>query len=519
MNHFLFGNIFMSKASNSLKLLKIKHILFFAIILLIQPQWVSAQDNDRKIVQISDQNQKEIMINIAAEVVRSSKDLSQIWPGYWPEDQAFILKISDKGALLIAPSHGLNSFKPISDNQLPDELHGKSYFHEGNLDGAVQPFILNYDIGDDRTTILVNAGGFSRVNIISLLLHEQFHAYQDQAYIDDSKFPSINPSDIKDRVGFATLAEIERRILIDALSEKNAAKRLEILHHYFIIRQYRENIVPQIAVDTEQYLERLEGVAEYVSKVGESIIYKSGEQGLRQSLIKSLKSDLLEIGSSYTTALFRNRSYQTGAALTYLLDFHNDGDWKKKIENGSFVDELLEGSIDISTHITIDAIYKKYGYDEIYNEFETIISKINEAEINSVDSFINSKSHRLVIDSRLAHNNRVSGFTATNMSPLEGGAIALGTAKLYNKIADGFSLTVKEQPMLLQGNIITIILSNLPQISDTQIYETGEYHLDNIHIADNGIELKIDIPLILTIADNVMTIKILETDKKSDEKI
>lgn len=519
MNHFLFGNIFMSKASNSLKLLKIKHILFFAIILLIQPQWVNAQDNDRKIVQISDQSQKEIMINIAAEVVRSSKDLSQIWPGYWPEDQAFILKISDKGAVLIAPSHGLNSFKPISDNQLPDELHGKAYFHEGKLEGAIKPFILDYDISDDRTAILVNAGGYSRKNIISLLLHEQFHAYQDQAYIDDSKFPSINPSDIKDRVGFATLAEIERRILIDALSEKNAAKRLEILHHYFIIRQYRENIVPQIAVDTEQYLERLEGVAEYVSKVGESIIYKSGEQGLRQSLIQSLKSDLLEIGSSYNSGLFRGRSYQTGGALTYLLSLYNKNDWQKRIENGAFVDDLLMEYIDTSTHIPIDVIYKKYGYDEIYQRFETIISKINETEIKSVEDFLATKAHRLVIDTEFVSAKKIAGFSAENSFPLGKAILAISNAIVYNSMFDGYSLTVKEQPMLLDNSKVIILLSSLPKISGTKTYAMGEYYLDDIRIADNGIELKIDIPLILTIADNVMTIKILETDKKSDEKI
>lgn len=512
-------DIFMFIVSNELKIFRTKYILFIIMILLIQPQLVSAQDNNSKTVKTSDQSQKEKMISIAAEVVRSSKELSQIWPGYWPEDQAFIFKIADEGALLIAPSHGLNSFKPISDQQLPDELHGKAYFHEGKLEGAIKPFILDYDIGDERTALLLNVEDNNRSNIISLLLHEQFHAYQNQAYIDDLDFPSLNPSDIKDRVGFATLAEIERRILIDALSEKNARKRLEILQRYFIIRRRRESTAPQVAIKNEKFFERSEGVAEYATKVGKMIINDTGDQGLRHSLIKYLKNDLLDNETSYNSGLFRGRSYQTGGALTYFLSLYNKSDWQKRIENGEFVDDLLMEYIDTSTHIPIDVIYKKYGYDEIYQRFETIISKINETEIKSVEDFLATKAHRLVIDTKFVSAKKIAGFSAENSFPLGKAILAIFNAIVYNSMFDGYSLTVKEQPMLLDNGKVIILLSSLPKISGTKTYAMGEYYLDTIRIADNGIELKIDIPVLLTITDNVMTIKILETDKKSDEEI
>lgn len=229
---------------------------------------------------------KAQVIALAARLARAAPQLSRIWPGYWPEEQAFIVHVRGQGAVLVSPAGPAAGFVPMDGSDVPPELAGRAYYHEGTMEGATRPFVLGYPVAEGRTAVLVNAHP-SAEETASLILHEQFHAYQSSAFKGrDDQF--VDPLAVRDRVAFAAAAQTEKRILAAALSAKTAKERKELLRHYFALRRERESTVPPALRLVEQGFERTEGTAKYVDRVGHAILFGNGMADLEPLLIAEL---------------------------------------------------------------------------------------------------------------------------------------------------------------------------------------------------------------------------------------
>src|SRR5690606_4147256 len=73
----------------------------------------------------------------AERVERHADALSLLWPGYWPQDQPFILYAPDIGAV-------------FGGERLP----GTPRFRPGRLEGAEFHFVLDYPSGVPNTVLL-----------------------------------------------------------------------------------------------------------------------------------------------------------------------------------------------------------------------------------------------------------------------------------------------------------------------------------------------------------------------------
>ncbi len=462
---------------------------------------------------------KDNSIALANDIIRSRVKLSKIWPGYWPKNQSFIINMPNKGALLITEDSNPESFKPMKKAELPDSLHGITYFHDSSLPDVVLPFYLNYSIGGGRTAILVNTPNKNSnyINPIdgikSLLFHEQFHAYQSHAFINDS-FINVKPADIKNRVDFAVSAEIERRILIHALSTDNKRLQIQLLKNYFTIRRTRESNNPDKVAKAEKQFERYEGTAEFAEQSALAIIDGGSDSIIRASLIKELEKNLISNGGIYTTTWIRSKSYGIGAALTYFIDKYDNKHWHSKIENGVLLDQYLESLLSLNFNEkpckSSDKIYKEYDYKNIYNSFRPVIVKNEKLEIKTVEEFLSLTPYKVVLDLNFNNDKSTTGFTGENMFPLDTNTIAISNAILFNSVSDSHSITVKNHPVLLENKRYTVLLLSPPSITNNKHLPFGQHKLQNIKISMDDIDVIFHKESLVNIEKNTMTIKLLE---------
>ncbi len=462
---------------------------------------------------------KEQIIALAGDIVQSTPQISKIWSGYWPEDQAFIINIRGQGALLISSGSKPESFIPISESELPDSLVGKATYHEGMLKDVPRPFYTNYDIGNGESAVLVNVNlsdfgsKLFLSNIRSLILHEQFHAYQDRQFLNE-KYADYTPNDIRDRVNFAVSAHIERQILIDAIKAHNKDEQIAYIHRYFAMRRLREETnLANIAI-AERGFERSEGTAEFAERSALSIISGGDDTMLQESLIEGLQEDLLREGGIFNSIFIRSKSYHNGAALAYLISQYDDGDWQQKIEQGTNLDVHLESLIApikaANRNDLIKAAYAQYDYDKLYQKFQPIIAERAKQEIKTPEEFFALRPYRVAIDLTATKGKSSAGFSAISMFELGQDLTAITNASIFNTAGDGYSITSKNQPILFGYKKYTILMSEQPKIIGHDKYADGEYRLGGLEISDQGVDIKLMHPVLVTTEANVMTITILE---------
>ncbi len=462
---------------------------------------------------------KEQIIALAGDIVQSAPQISKIWSGYWPVSQAFIINIRGQGALLISSGSKPESFIPISESKLPDSLVGKATYYEGMLKDVPQPFYLNYDIGNDQSAVLVNINPSDfetelfLSNIRALILHEQFHAYQNMQFLSE-EYADYTPNDIRDRANFAVSAHIERQILIDAIKASSKDEQIAYLHRYFAMRRLREETnLANIAI-AEQVYERSEGTAEFAERSALTIISGGDDAMLRELLIEGLQEDLLREGSIFNSIFIRSKSYHNGAALAYLISQYDDGDWQQKVEQGTNLDTHLESLIApikaVNRNDLIAAAHAQYDYDSLYQKFQPIIAKRAKQEIKTPKEFFALRPYRVAIDLTATKGKTSAGFSASGMFELGQDLTAITNASIFNSAGDGYSIASKNQPILLGNKKYTILMSEQPKIIDHDEYTDGEYRLDGLKISDQGVDIQLTQLVSVVIEANVMTITILE---------
>jgi hypothetical protein len=453
------------------------------------------------------------MISTAAQIVRSSDSLSRIWPGYWPEDQAFIIHADGVGALLISPGARPASFEPMPDPALPEELKGRAYFHEGTLGGASRPFVIGYPIGDGKTALLANREP-DPMRTITLILHEQFHGYQAKAFKGGER-QFVDPLAVKDRVSFAAAAEVERSFLSAALSKGNAGAKRQLLQQYFAVRREREQAMPAEVVKVEQGFERSEGTARYVDMAGRSMVAGGGEAQMLSLLDEALQQKLATQTGAFSTIWFRTRSYATGAALTYLISKSGVPDWRAEIESGATPDLVLErivGRLPQKERRNLaKAARNRFGYQAKLRELEPLIRAAERGEIKSVSEFLALAPYQVAIDLGAAGASARPGFHAKDMTLLSPSTTALPVAFRFNASGDSFSITSKDLPVLMESRRYTILLKSAPTIEGLGPLPSSELRLEKLKLSGEGLDVTVDRPVIVSVAaPNRLVLKLIE---------
>jgi hypothetical protein len=192
----------------------------------------------------ADPASQEELEAVARRVLAHEDALSRLWPGFWPPGQPFIIHHPDTGAVFAGQA------SPAGPE-----------FRPGALPGAHSGYELDYPSGAPDTVALKYG---EDVADLSTLFHEQFHDYQRDAFrwIGGGHEEFVDVSLIPDRAGFAAAAEIERRVLVDALTARRPAERRRFARAYLALREHRLGaLAPEVAA-AEAHREWTEGTAE-----------------------------------------------------------------------------------------------------------------------------------------------------------------------------------------------------------------------------------------------------------------
>ncbi|PTB86011.1 hypothetical protein C9940_04145 [Pseudidiomarina aestuarii] len=264
-------------------------------------------------------------------------ELDNVWPGYRVSERGFGIIDYQSRIILLGdvPEHpdfrkqenGLS----VSTDTYPD---------------LVSSYYIERDVLPNYRATLVNSSVSANTRM-SFLFHEDFHGYQDEAFVGEMAatlaYADIGSMDI---VNLLAAIQFEKALLTETIANLET-DALEYLGLYIALRQWREKQLPQSFISTEQSIERKEGSALWLEAQVEEIL--SPPKTVSGSIIKKLNLSTGAINDDLSARLFSQRLYGTGAALLQVLDqFTERRSWQTELEDGSAPFTLVKEIMDLS---------------------------------------------------------------------------------------------------------------------------------------------------------------------------
>jgi hypothetical protein len=326
---------------------RIRTLVFSAATFLAAPLWqdgLSAQDTRYQRVQPL---QSELAA-VADAIVKSSPGISLIWPGYWSNNESFLLISPSGGMLLVTDSAAPAEFIAVPSSTNASSLVGRAYSRDGALPGS-QPgtFPGTYGIAGHSTYALPPMGStlFRRV---SFYTHEAFHYHQRQGFRAWASTPEdsimglsptsalLDTSIMRDST-FRSRLRGEDELLRNIASEQSPSALRDLLRQYLAARMERVRGRPDVLAIERRY-ERREGTATYVGCRAAEVAFP-GVDAFVECILRHLGEELAT--DDPVLHLLRWRPYSVGAVLCLALDRLEVPSWKAAVAGGDRLDEII----------------------------------------------------------------------------------------------------------------------------------------------------------------------------------
>ena len=380
--------------------------------------------------------------------VRSSV-LANLWPGYWPHGQGYVLYERGVGAVFGGRAAAAG----------PE-------FRVGDLENVRFGFVLDY-AGGPPNTVLFEVEGPD--DDLSTLFHEQFHDFQNDAFHwtrgGGGEFVDLEL--IPDLASYTADLAFERNILALALAAESPDERRRLARAYIALRRERQQDLAEPIINVEAYRELIEGTADLIGNSAAAIIHDAPPDSVRRQIVDSLNTPLVSDAGGYSTAVFRNRAYGVGAAIGWLLDEWIGAGWKGRAAAGESLDVLLEGAIGAATSRDLPALRRQHGYEALKQTIAATLAA--HPPVLGVESFLAKSRHRLVVTLEYPASQRGSVSFSGAMTPLAQNTIALSNALEFSTTSVGAVLQVRNRPVLIENSQrdqrrsdrITVLLDSL----------------------------------------------------------
>lgn len=315
------------------------------------------------------------LIRAARAVREAGPRLDEVWPDFWPAGHPVLL-YREGVALLVddgrerAPA----GWRRVPDVGLPRVLNGRAFRHSGPLDGLTGNFDMDYRV-DGRTTAAAIPWSGDVLETLEVLYHEQFHELQQRGFAPTRGAGGLGlqveafvpPAAVADP-SFRARAEVERRILRDAMAAETAGQRKALLRSYLAVRSRRMGSAPGEVRRAEINIERKEGSAKYVGLAAAVLAADAPRSAVREELddYLAMALDSASLGES-AYAGFRARLYGTGGVLAWLLEELAPG-WREELAAGAPFPELVGEAVAFdsgrASELAREAL-ARYGYPEL----------------------------------------------------------------------------------------------------------------------------------------------------------
>lgn len=337
---------------------------------------INSDEAASRVAQLQDADSN--LINIAAIMVRAEPKVSRVWTGFWRKDQPFLLLRPTESALLISSQKPPDLYIPLTKSTIPPELLGRVYLRQVYPpEFGKNSFATVYKIDNNIVVPALEPKGSNLFNQLDFYYHEAFHGYQEQNFTPASneprakfKQPSVDPTHIA-APDFAAMAEVERRILINALDVSPGKNLRSLLRQYLAVRRMRSKGLSDV-IARERLMERTEGTAEFVGCSAATLATNAPASRLRDCIREELTTPLDSFGNfpESDARLMRWRLYGTGAAIALLLD-RLGVQWRQQLQQikDASLDEILARAVKFDS--SKSSALAKEALDRF--EFEEII--------------------------------------------------------------------------------------------------------------------------------------------------
>jgi len=322
------------------------------------------------------------LIQMASAIVESTPEVARVWPGFWSNDQAFLLLRPTETALLIASRTPPDEYEAVPESVLPEQLIGRVYLRKEYPPGLDEnTFDTRYPVERDTIPALEPKGStlFGRADFY---MHEAFHGYQRANWVEtpgDTMSvkpgqPLVEPSHIKSSE-FRAQGEVERQILNSALEVSSKDSLHALMQNYLAVRRMRTNGLDDVNA-IERRMERREGTAQYVGCYSASNVANVPEKRALSCIQEELTTPLDSMRNfpEADARLMRWRQYGTGGALSVILNRLGAENWKERVAEGAALDEVLSNVIgyDPKQHESLARqALKSFNYTELLQEADS----------------------------------------------------------------------------------------------------------------------------------------------------
>lgn len=450
-----------------------------------------------------------VLLDAADRVVEAAPRLSGVWPGFWSQPHPFLLH---RGPVAVLVSHREpgGDWRAIPDRSLPGSLQGLAYGRLGTLPGLADDYDMHYRTGG----LTVEAAAWDRdvPNTLETLFHEWFHIFQERHFAglrpeEDSKLPP----QVYASPRFRALADVERRLLLDAVPLQDADSVRSLVHDYLAVRAERTGEVTGQVRSAETNIERKEGTAALVGVEAASLATGDGgavrvQRRLREFLSMSMDSLSGAYGSPY--AGFRFRLYGTGTAAGYLLD-RLGVSWRGRIAAGEPFSRILADATSYDAGRREDlaaAALRRYGFAGLLEEKKRTPHPGQEKsrppqDAGTISGFLASGNVRLVLvlafeDARLADSVSVGGSGGSPKRPADG-VILYPDAASLTLSAPGVVVHGQATPWMVDARPapdsvrLTILLPALPSVNGSRAPAGHRDWPDGVKIASESIDIEL----------------------------
>ncbi len=340
---------------NQLKLCKIKFFSLLLLISLVKFGISYCQSNEA----VSDD-----FIRIASKITVNSHQIKLIWPGFWSDQEPFLFMKHDS----IVHVYNINQkpegdYQLIPNKKLPIPLKDRAFYKESYLPeykDKKRSFPIQYKINNQMVYAMEPLGtdDFDRVNFY---LHEAFHSYQrnqpgwkqtpgDTIAIkfNSSVLDSISQVD---NARYKTVQNFERTLLLKLLDKNDDKNGIEnILKKLVAVIQIRNTLIPAKAADLIDRYQRNEGSATYTGLLSSAVANRLTYESIYSKLKLELQKPLDEFSGFPVEEqrFLRWPQYAIGATYCILLDKLERKDWKKELEGGISLYELINSEVSLS---------------------------------------------------------------------------------------------------------------------------------------------------------------------------
>lgn len=281
-------------------------------------------------------------------------------------------------------------------------------------------------------------------------VHEAFHYYQQKRSKAFFNHGSTAMREVETARDLA-LAEIEQRLLADALSAADPAKRTSLAKQFLAVRHERHQVLSQDSAGSERALEAVEGTARYVERHAQILAAKGMPAPALDGLGRPAETVLAEMVQHLriplTAELYaRSRYYLTGSGIGFLLDRWS-ASWQAQVEGGRPLTDVLATACGYMPNDQPDLLKQALDrFDLAANiaRHQTVIDQRTHQRTNSVERFWNSPDHRIEV---VIGFQRLKGysFNPVGLVMLDDDSALLGAGSVVSAEEGGISLHIRDE--------------------------------------------------------------------------